>query len=74
MNVTTISNFRKDAKKYFDQVIETHDILLITRTDGQTIVALPLDQYNALTRHLVLPSSSPPHSGESPPRARKDSS
>ena len=47
MNVTTISNFRKDSKKYFDQVIEDQDVLLITRSDGQTIVAMPLDQYNS---------------------------
>jgi antitoxin YefM len=47
MNVTTISSFRKDSKKYFDQVIDDQDILLITRNDGQTIVAMPLEQYNA---------------------------
>ena len=47
MNVTTISNFRKDSKKYFDQVIDDQDVLLITRNDGQTIVAMPLEQYNS---------------------------
>ncbi len=47
MNVTTISNFRKDSKKYFDQVIDDQDILLITRNDGQTIVAMPLAQYTS---------------------------
>ncbi len=47
MNVTSISKFRKDSKKYFDQVIDDQDILLITRSDGQTIVAMPLEQYTA---------------------------
>lgn len=47
MNITTISKFRKDSKKYFDKVIEDQDILLITRSDGQTIVAMPLEQYNS---------------------------
>jgi antitoxin YefM len=47
MKVTTISNFRKDSKKYFDQVIEDQDVLLITRNDGQTIVAMPLEQYTS---------------------------
>ena len=47
MNVTTISNFRKDSKKYFDQVIDDQDVLLITRNDGQTIVAMPLAQYTS---------------------------
>jgi antitoxin YefM len=47
MNVTTISNFRKDSKKFFDQVIEDQDVLLITRNAGQTIVAMPLAQYSS---------------------------
>lgn len=47
MNVTTISSFRKDSKKYFDQVIDDQDVLLITRNDGQTIVAMPLAQYTS---------------------------
>ena len=47
MKVTTISNFRKDSKKYFDQVIDDQDVLLITRSDGSTIVAMPLEQYNS---------------------------
>jgi antitoxin YefM len=47
MNVTTISKFRKDAKAYFDQVIDDKDVLLITRNDGQTVVVMTLDQYNS---------------------------
>lgn len=47
MNVTSISKFRKDAKAYFDQVIEDKDVLLITRNDGQTVVVMTLDQYNS---------------------------
>jgi antitoxin YefM len=47
MNVTSISKFRKDAKAYFDQVIDDKDVLLITRNDGQTVVVMTLDQYNS---------------------------
>jgi antitoxin YefM len=47
MNVTSISTFRKDAKAYFDQVIESQDILLVTRNDGQTVVVMALEQYNS---------------------------
>lgn len=47
MNVTSISNFRKDAKAYFDQVIDDKDILLITRHDGQAVVVMTLEQYNS---------------------------
>lgn len=49
MKVTSISDFRKDAKKYFDQVINDQDALLITRSDGQTIVAMPLEHYSSIT-------------------------
>ena len=49
MNVTTISKFRKNAKNYFDQVIEDQDTLLITRNDGQTVVLIPLDTFNSYT-------------------------
>ncbi len=47
MNVTTISKFRKNAKKYFDQVVDDQDVLLITRNDGVTVVMMSLDQYNS---------------------------
>ena len=47
MKITTVSNFRKDAKKYFDQVIEDQDVLVITRSDGQTTVMMTLEQYNS---------------------------
>ena len=55
MNITTVSNFRKDAKKYFDQVIEGQDVLIITRSDGQTTVMMTLEQYNstAETEYLL---------------------
>ena len=57
MKVTSISDFRKDTKKYFDQVIADQDALLITRSDGQTIVAIPLDQYNSIAETEYLLSS-----------------
>jgi len=47
MNVTTISKFRKNSKRYFDQVIDDQDTLLITRNDGQTVVVMSLSQYNS---------------------------
>ena len=57
MNVTTISKFRKDAKNYFDQVIDDQDTLLITRNDGQTVVVMSLDQYNSQVETDYLNSS-----------------
>lgn len=57
MNVTTISKFRKNAKNYFDQVIEDKDTLLITRSDGQTVVVMTLDDYNSKVETDYLNSS-----------------
>lgn len=57
MNVTSISKFRKDAKAYFDQVIDNKDVLLITRNDGQTVVVMTLDQYNSQAETDYLNSS-----------------
>jgi antitoxin YefM len=57
MNVTTISKFRKDAKNYFDQVIENQDALLITRNDGQTLVLITLEDFNSKAETDYLNSS-----------------
>ena len=57
MNVTTISKFRKNTKDYFDKVIEDKDTLLITRSDGQTVVVMTLDDYNSKVETDYLNSS-----------------
>lgn len=57
MNVTTISTFRKNAKEYFDQVIDNQDVLLLTRSDGQTVVVMTLDEYNSKAETDYLNSS-----------------
>jgi len=57
MNVTTISKFRKNAKNYFDQVMDDKDVLLITRNDGQTVVVMTLDDYNSKVETDYLNSS-----------------
>lgn len=57
MNVTSISKFRKNAKAYFDQVIDDEDVLLITRTDGKTVVVMTLEQYNSQVETGYLNSS-----------------
>lgn len=57
MNVTSISKFRQDTKAYFDQVIDDKDVLLITRSDGQAVVVMTLDQYNSKAETDYLNSS-----------------
>lgn len=55
MLTTTISNFRKDIKKYLDRVTENFDTLIINRGKDSGVVIISLDEYNSLsaTRHEV---------------------
>lgn len=47
MQVTTVSDFRKDIKTYLDRVIKNFETLIINR--GKTgIVVMSLDEYNSL--------------------------
>lgn len=57
MKVTSISDFRRESKKFFDEIISDQEALIITRSDGATVVAVPLDEYNALTETDYLLSS-----------------
>ena len=57
MQVTTISAFRANIKKYYDDVLLTEEPLIITK--GNTgAVLIPLKEYNALQRRLELLSNS----------------
>jgi antitoxin YefM len=49
MLTTTISDFRKDIKKYLDQVTENFETLIINRGKDTGIVIISLDEYNSLT-------------------------
>lgn len=53
MLTTTISDFRKDIKKYFDNVIENFETLIINRGKDSGVVIISLDEYNSLraTQH-----------------------
>jgi antitoxin YefM len=48
MLTTTLSDFRKDIKSYFDRVIENVDILIINRGKDTGVVIMSLEQYNSL--------------------------
>jgi len=53
MLTNTISDFRKDIKKYLDRVTENFDTLIINRGKDNGVVIMSLDEYNSLhaTRH-----------------------
>ena len=48
MIATTISNFRKDIKKYLDSVSDNFETLIINRGKGKGVVVISLDEYNSL--------------------------
>ena len=53
MITTTVSDFRKDIKKYLKRVTENFETLIINRGKDTGVVVISLDEYNALltTQH-----------------------
>jgi antitoxin YefM len=53
MLTTTISDFRKDIKRYLDRVTENFETLIINRGKDTGVVVMSLDEYNSLraTQH-----------------------
>jgi len=53
MLTTTISDFRKNIKKYLDRVTENFETLIINRGKDNGVVIISLDEYNSLyaTQH-----------------------
>jgi antitoxin YefM len=49
MLTTTISDFRKDIKRYLDQVTDNFETLIINRGKDRGVVLMSLDEYNSLT-------------------------
>lgn len=49
MLTTSISDFRKDIKKYLDRVTENFETLIINRGKDIGVVIISLDEYNSLT-------------------------
>jgi antitoxin YefM len=49
MLTTTISDFRKDIKRYLDRVTENFETLIINRGKDSGIVIISLEEYNSLT-------------------------
>jgi antitoxin YefM len=46
---TTISDFRKDIKKYIDNVIHNYETLIINRGKDTGVVVMSLEEYNSLS-------------------------
>jgi antitoxin YefM len=53
MQTTTLSDFRKDLKRYFDMVTDNVETLIINRGKDNGVVIMSLSEYNSLkaTQH-----------------------
>lgn len=53
LTTTTLSDFRKDMKRYLDKVTQRFETLIINRGKDTGVVIISLDEYNALksTQH-----------------------
>jgi antitoxin YefM len=53
MVTTTITDFRKDIKRYLDDVNENYETLIINRGKDSGVVVISLNEYNSLcsTQH-----------------------
>ncbi len=49
MLTTTLSDFRKNIKKYLDNVTDNFETLIINRGKSSGVVVMSLDEYNALS-------------------------
>ncbi len=48
MLTTSISDFRRDIKRYLDKVTENFETLIINRGKDRGVVIMSLDEYNSL--------------------------
>ena len=53
LTTTTITDFRKNIKRYFDSVTTNYETLVINRGNDSGVVVISLDEYNSLcaTQH-----------------------
>lgn len=53
MLTATITDFRKDIRKYLDSVTNNYETLIINRGKDSGVVVISLDEYNSLcsTQH-----------------------
>jgi|TARA_R110002110_G_scaffold176661_3_gene380898 antitoxin YefM len=48
MQITNVSDFRKDIKSYLDSVVKNFETLIINRGKDSAIVVMSLQEYNSL--------------------------
>lgn len=55
MKIASISKFRKDIKRYVDEIDQDQEPLVVTRGDNVSVVVIPLSTFNsyAETEYLL---------------------
>lgn len=48
MQITTVSDFKKDMKTYLDKVVQNFETLIINRVKDLRIAEMSLQEYNSL--------------------------
>lgn len=59
MKAVSYSEARNNLKTYLDYVNDNHDIVTITRQNGENVVLISEDDYNSINETLYLLSSEP---------------
>lgn len=57
MRIASISNFRQKIKHYIDEIDRDQEPLILTRSDGVSVVVLPFDTFNSYAETDYLLSS-----------------
>jgi antitoxin YefM len=52
MQVTTVSNFRKNLKSYLDDVVNNSEKLVVSKGKDNAVIVLSLDDFNAMEATL----------------------
>jgi antitoxin YefM len=47
MKIASISNFRKDIRRYVDEIDQDQEPLVVTRSDNVSVVVIPLSTFNS---------------------------
>ena len=47
MKIASISKFRKDIKRYVDEIDQDQEPLVVTRSDNVSVVVIPLNIFNS---------------------------
>jgi len=54
MKIASISTFRKDIKRYVDEVDQDQEPLVVTRGDNVSVVVIPLNTFNSYSETQYL--------------------